>query len=94
MYITTRSIAGNTLMTCSDCGHAISMNKICETPFQSATGMLKHMAAHNASRPVAATWRVTRPDPEAVPLIELVAAAAVLDGNWVNAQWNTPSKSN
>ncbi len=50
MYTTTRSIVGGTLMTCNDCGHAISMNAICETPLQSATDMLKHMAAHNASR--------------------------------------------
>ena len=49
MYTTTRSIAGGTLMTCNDCGHAISMNTICKTPLQSATDMLKHMAAHNAS---------------------------------------------
>jgi hypothetical protein len=26
------------------------MNKICETPLQSATDMLKHMAQHSASR--------------------------------------------
>jgi hypothetical protein len=50
MYTTTRSIAGGTLMTCNDCGHAISMEMICETPLQSATDMLKHMAAHKASR--------------------------------------------
>ncbi len=50
MYTTTRSIVGGTLMTCNDCGHAISMNTICKTPIQSATDMLKHMAAHNASR--------------------------------------------
>jgi hypothetical protein len=50
MYITTRSIAGGTLMTCNDCGHAIIMNKICEKPLQCATDILKHMAAHNAFR--------------------------------------------
>ena len=38
------------MMTCSDCGHAVSLNKLCETPLQSATDMLKHMAAHNHSR--------------------------------------------
>jgi hypothetical protein len=85
MYTTTRNIAGSTLMTCSDCGHAISMNKICETPLQSATDMLKHVAAHNASRPVAATGRVSRPEPEAVPSIALVAAAAALGDNWASA---------
>ena len=40
MYTTTRSIAGGTLTTCNDCGHTISMNKICEKPLQSATDML------------------------------------------------------
>jgi hypothetical protein len=50
MYTNIRSIEGGTLMTCSDCGHAISMNKICTKPLQSATDMLKHMAAHNVSR--------------------------------------------
>ena len=36
-------------MVCDDCGDAISMNKVCENPIQSATDMLKHMAVHNAS---------------------------------------------
>jgi hypothetical protein len=31
-------------------GDAISMNKVCENPLQSATDMLKHMAVHKASR--------------------------------------------
>lgn len=57
-------------MTCNDCGHAISMNKICEKPLQSATDMLKHIAAHDASRAFAAVERVIRPEPEAVPSIE------------------------
>ena len=30
------------------CGPAISMNKICDQPIQSATEILKHMATHNA----------------------------------------------
>jgi hypothetical protein len=67
MYITTRSIAGGTLMTCNDCGHAISMNKICEKPIQSATDMLKHMAVHNASRAFAAVEHFMRPEPEPIP---------------------------
>ena len=74
MYTTTRNIAGGTLMTCKDCGHAISMNKICEKPLQAATDMLKHMAAHNASRAFAAGGRVIRPEPGAVPSNELVPA--------------------
>jgi hypothetical protein len=85
MYTTISNIAGSTLIVCKDCGQAISMNKLCETPLQAATDMLKHMAAHNVSRPVAAVERVTRPEPEAVPSIALVAAAAALDGKWVSA---------
>ncbi len=69
MYTTTRSNAGGTLTTCGECGHAISMNKICEKPLQSATDMLKHIAAHNSSRAFAAVERVILPEPEAVPLI-------------------------
>jgi hypothetical protein len=64
MYTTTRNIAGDTFMTCKDCGHAISMNKICDQPIQSATEILKHMATHNA-RALAAGGHVT-PELEAV----------------------------
>ena len=70
MYTTSRNIAGATVMTCKDCGHAISMNKICEKPIQSATDMLKHVAGHNASRAFAAVERVMEPDPE-VPTREI-----------------------
>jgi len=72
MYITTRRIAGDTFMVCSDCGDAMSMNKICESPIQSATDMLKHMAVHNASRAFAPVEHVTQPEPEADPSDELV----------------------
>jgi hypothetical protein len=54
-------------MTCNDCGEAISLNKLCEAPLQSATNMLKHMAGHNASRAFAVA---NRPGLEAVALIE------------------------
>jgi hypothetical protein len=78
MYTTTRSIAGGILTTCSECGHAISMNKICEKPLQSATDMLRHIAAHNASRrALAPVGRVIRPEPEVVPVIELALALGV-----------------
>ena len=67
MYIRTRSLAGDTHMRCRDCGHEITMNKICERPIQAATDMLKHMAAHNASRAFAAVNSVVhqnrRPHP-------------------------------
>lgn len=55
-------------MTCKDCGHAISMNKLCEEPIQSATDMLKHMADHNASRAFAPVERVTVSETESHPL--------------------------
>jgi hypothetical protein len=66
MYTTTRRIAGGTFMVCSDCGDAMSMNKICKTPLQSATDMLKHMAAHNASRAFApVVEHLTEPEADA-----------------------------
>jgi len=49
MYLTTRSIEGDTLMACGACRHAISMNRICNMPIQSTTDILKHMAAYKAS---------------------------------------------
>jgi hypothetical protein len=65
MYNTSRKIVGRTLMICSDCGHTISMNKICETPLRSATDMLKHMADHSASR------AFSRPEIETFAAVEL-----------------------
>ena len=60
-------------MTCNDCGDAITMNKVCENPIQSATDMLKHMADHNASRAFApVVEHGTQPEPEADPSDELV----------------------
>jgi hypothetical protein len=61
-------------MTCRDCGHAISVNKICERPIQAATDMLKHMAAHNASRAFAVDASVMEQEPEAKPAVEPVPA--------------------
>jgi hypothetical protein len=59
-------------MVCSDCGDAISMNKICENPIQSATDMLRHMGAHSASRAFAPiVGYVIQPEPEADPSDEL-----------------------
>ncbi|MFY9844944.1 MAG: hypothetical protein WCD02_10390 [Terriglobales bacterium] len=45
------------------------MNKICEKPLQSATDILKHMAAHNSSRAFATVGRVIQPEPEVVPVM-------------------------
>jgi len=47
------------------------MNKICERTIQSATDMLKHMAAHNASRAFATLESDMRPEPGAIPSDEL-----------------------
>jgi hypothetical protein len=77
MYIRIRSIAGGTHMRCKDCGHEITMNKMCERPIQAATDMLKHMAAHNASRAFATVERDMRPEPEPVPSGELCPAFSV-----------------
>jgi hypothetical protein len=65
-------------MRCKDCGHEISMNKMCERPIQAATDMLKHMAAHNASRAFATVARDMRPEPEAIPAGELLATVSAL----------------
>jgi hypothetical protein len=78
MYIRTRTIAGGISMICKDCGHAISVNKICERPIQAATDMLKHMAAHNASRAFATVEPDMRPEPEAIPAGELLATVSAL----------------
>ncbi len=64
-------------MTCKDCGHAVSMNKMCEAPLQSATNILKHMATHTASYAFASERRVTRPQLENVAIIELGHALGV-----------------
>jgi hypothetical protein len=89
MYTTIRNIAGGFLMRCSDCGHTISMNKMCETPIQSATEILKHIAAHNASRAFAGARGVNLDEPRADPTIELPVAAAL--GPQLG---DTPSNSN
>jgi hypothetical protein len=56
-------------MRCKDCGHKISVNKVCEKPIQAATDMLKHMAAHNASRAFA-TVAILAVEP--LPVIHLI----------------------
>ena len=76
MYIRIRSIAGGTHMRCKDCGHEISMNKICERPIQAATDMLKHMAVHNASRAFAVAASVMGPEPETILAVEPLPALA------------------
>jgi hypothetical protein len=58
-------------MVCSDCGDAISVDKMCKTPLQSATNMLKHMAVHNASRAFASlAEHVAPPEADNAPSAE------------------------
>jgi hypothetical protein len=76
MYKTTRNVAGDASMICKDCGHEISMDKMCERPIQAATDMLKHMAAHNASPAFAVAASVPGPEVEAIPTVEPVSALA------------------
>jgi hypothetical protein len=77
MYIRTRTIAGGTSMICKNCGHAISVNKICERPIQAATDMLKHMAAHNTSRAFAVAESVMGQEPEAILAVESLTPLAI-----------------
>jgi hypothetical protein len=91
MYATTRSMAGDTLMTCKACGHAISMNKLCEKPIQSATDMLKHMAAHSASRAFAPVGRVIRPKPEGVSMIELASTLPASQQQGIDLGFRLPN---
>jgi hypothetical protein len=67
------------------------MNKICENPIQSATDMLKHMAAHNASRAFAAVEHVTRPEPEAVPSSDLASALSASEQHWIASMPQSPN---
>ena len=89
MYIKIRSIAGGVSMRCKDCGHAISMNKICERPIQAATDMLKHMAAHNASRAFAVAASVIRPEPEAILALEPLPAIPAIP--WIASILQSPN---
>jgi|SRR3984957_20398982 hypothetical protein len=77
MYTTTRNIAGGTFMTCKGCGHATSMNKMCETPLQSASNILKHMATHIACYAFVPVRRVARPQLEKMPATELAQPLGV-----------------
>ena len=89
MYIRTRNITGGTHMTCKDCGHAISVNKICERPIQAATDMLKHMAAHNASRAFAVAAHVVAPELEAILSVEPVPAFPAVP--WIASTPQSPN---
>ena len=89
MYKMTRDIGCGTHMRCKDCGHEISMNKMCERPIQAATDMLKHIAAHNASRAFAVVESVVRPEPEAILAVEpLLALPAV---PWIASSPQSPN---
>jgi hypothetical protein len=89
MYIRTRNIAGGTHMKCRDCGHEISINKMCERPIQAATDMLKHMAAHNASRAFAVAARVMEPEPGATVTVEPLSALDAIP--WIASMPQSPN---
>jgi hypothetical protein len=88
MYIRTRTIAGGISMICKNCGHAISVNKICERPIQAATDMLKHMAAHNASRAFAVGESVMGQQPEAILAVEPLPLLAM---PWIASPPESPN---
>ena len=89
MYIRIRGIAGGTHMRCKDCGHEISMNKICERPIQVATDMLKHMAAHNASRAFAVAASVMGAEPGAALAVEPLLALPAMP--WTASSPQSPN---
>jgi hypothetical protein len=91
MYTTTRHITGSTVMTCKDCGHAISMNKICEKPIQGATEMLKHMAAHNASRAFAPVKVELQPEPIPAAIASIPPLSAL---EWIASSPLSPTNPN
>jgi hypothetical protein len=76
-------------MRCKDCGHEISINKMCERPIQAASDMLKHIAAHNASRAFAMAESVIRPEPE--PARELSSALSVSQQEWIASIPQSPN---
>ena len=84
-------------MTCGDCGHAVSLNKLCETPLQSATDMLKHMAAHNASRafaqvrPVNSQKLQVSKEAPAVPSPESARVVSTSPDQWVASILQSPN---
>ena len=75
-------------MICKNCGHAISVNKICERPIQAATDMLKHMAAHNASRAFAVAESVMGQQPEAILAVEPLPPLAM---PWIASSHESPN---
>ena len=79
-------------MTCKNCGHAVSMNKMCETPLQSATDILKHMASHNASHAFASVERVAGSEVEGVPVI--ASALRSVSPARLDRSYDSPPSSN
>jgi hypothetical protein len=85
MYKTSRNKAdGTTLMICNNCGHAVSLNKLCEKPLQSATAMLKHMAAHNASGAFAPIVLHMEPEAEIITKTELAPSTPAVTDQWLS----------
>jgi hypothetical protein len=78
-------------MICKNCGHEVSMNKMCERPIQAATDMLKHMAAHNASRAFVAVESVIGPEPKPAISRELSTALSVPQQPWIASSPQSPN---
>jgi hypothetical protein len=92
MYKTSRNNAGGiTLMICNDCGHAVSLNKLCEKPLQSATDMLKHMAAHNASRAFAPIGLPMETKAKIISMNELTSPLPADPNSWLSQVLQSPN---
>jgi hypothetical protein len=92
MYKTTRNNTdGTTLMICNDCGHAVSLNKLCEKPLQSATNMLKHMAVHNASRAFAPIALPMESQAEIITKTELAPSIPTVTEQWLSQVLESPN---
>jgi hypothetical protein len=78
-------------MTCDDCGDAISMNEICKTPLRSATDMLRHLAAHNASRAFATVEHATGPELDGAAASELPPSPSASQRDWIDSMPESPN---
>ena len=76
-------------MICKNCGHAISVNKICDKPIQAATDMLKHMAVHNVSRAFAVAARIMEPELKAIVTVEVLPPLAAIP--WIASIPQSPN---
>ena len=76
-------------MICKNRGHAISVNKICEKPIQTATDMLRHVAVHGVSRAFGVAARVMKPEPKAIVTVEVLPSFAAIP--WIASIPQSPN---